>query len=106
MDTTTLTPAVAPETVTPLRPSEAMRLGCLIAPVQAFDTYMAGNSACALGAVALAMGKNPLDVVFPDWSHCPACSEINGADSLVIHLNDEHRWSREDIATWLEGLGL
>lgn len=21
---------------------------------------------------------------------------------MVIHLNDDHRWTREDIASWLE----
>lgn len=25
---------------------------------------------------------------------------------LVIHLNDRHRWSREDIADWLETLDM
>lgn len=22
--------------------------------------------------------------------------------SIIMHLNDEHQWSREDIATWLD----
>jgi len=37
--------------------------------------------------------------------HCPApgCHKIHMLDTLIVHLNDDHRWSREQIATWLEG---
>ena len=24
--------------------------------------------------------------------------------AIIVHLNDEHRWSREQIATWLESV--
>jgi len=40
---------------------------------------------------------------------CPdqTCDSPNDQHSvwyLVAHLNDDHRWSREEIASWLEGL--
>jgi hypothetical protein len=24
--------------------------------------------------------------------------------AILVHLNDDHKWSREQIATWLDGL--
>jgi hypothetical protein len=24
--------------------------------------------------------------------------------AIIVHINDEHRWSREQIATWLESI--
>ena len=33
---------------------------------------------------------------------CPeSCSKRLLLDSLIIHLNDDHHWSREQIADWL-----
>ena len=34
------------------------------------------------------------------------CVERSNQTSIVIHLNDEHRWTREQIADWLEMQGL
>ena len=31
--------------------------------------------------------------------HCPADASIAG---IVAHLNDNHRWTREEIADWLQ----
>lgn len=33
---------------------------------------------------------------------CPACPCSAYLGSLLIHLNDDHGWSRESIADWLE----
>ncbi|MFP5380050.1 MAG: hypothetical protein ACLGHP_09945 [Vicinamibacteria bacterium] len=35
---------------------------------------------------------------------CPAdgCNKTLVLAALIVHLNDHHRWSREQIATWLE----
>jgi hypothetical protein len=35
---------------------------------------------------------------------CPAdgCRKRLTLASILVHLNDEHRWSREAIASWLE----
>lgn len=36
---------------------------------------------------------------------CPeaGCIKQLLLDSLIIHLNDDHRWSRERIAGWIDG---
>jgi hypothetical protein len=36
---------------------------------------------------------------------CPAegCRKTLSLAAILVHLNDEHRWTREDIASWLEG---
>ena len=105
-------PATVPlEVVTPIKPSEAIRLGCLLAPVQAFGCYQdAPGTACVVGAMNLGWGK-PVD--YSDWDvfgainflPCPPCRvDLNSLASLT-HLNDYHRWTRERIADWLEGLG-
>ena|SRR5688572_14007077 len=90
---------VTPETVTPLRLSEAIRLGCLMVPVQAFDEPGNDRAACVI-ATAIRAGAEYMNVLEP----CPAegCRDYAG----LAHLNDNHRWSRERIADWLEGLGL
>ena len=42
-----------------------------------------------------------LDTVKP----CPAedCRKRISLAALIVHLNDDHRWTREDIAAWLAG---
>jgi hypothetical protein len=117
--TTETMPAAAPiETVTPIKPSEAIRLGCLIAPVQLRDDAYVSEyrrAACAFGAMALGYGYDWPDAD-REASHmyksirasgpCPAggCDDPDFGDGM--HLNDVHRWTRERIADWLEGLGL
>src|SRR5258706_5022984 len=69
---------------------------------------------CALGAIALAFnwlvpgGAIP---TFHELGNTPAmecplgCSEdIRPIEGTIVHLNDDHRWSRECIADWLETL--
>jgi hypothetical protein len=65
-------------------------------------------------------GEKTMTVAFSALSHelrgrCPqGCAPVGlslGDDpdplvTVVWHLNDAHRWSRERIADWLEGLGL
>lgn len=46
-----------------------------------------------------------------EFVFCPAesCAELDDNEDLfglVQHLNDDHQWKREDIATWLEELDL
>jgi hypothetical protein len=100
--------------------AEFIRNGSRRRPDQAFGDYYRGESAsCALGAAYEAMyrlprnpeGQHPtrdldwffdcLDTVKP----CPAegCRKRIYLAALIVHLNDDHRWSREQIATWLEG---
>lgn len=78
---------------------------------------------CALGATVVAMNKAPetmremvlndyYDEIQERWpqmvtmyTKCPACSQRQSCISLITHLNDKHKWSREKIADWLEGIG-
>lgn len=105
------------EVVTPIKPSEAIRLGCLTKPVQTFGTtFDRTTGACVVGAMVVGFGAGRLpegawDAIIA--APCPlGCvkrertwsSEVG--PSVAAHLNDDHRWSRERIADWLEGLGL
>lgn len=106
-------PAAPVETVTPIKPSEAIRLGCLLRPLQAFGTIAdTRGGVCALGAMMFGFGADGMGfhvarVTVSDLP-CPACGRIRGAADLFTpaHLNDDHRWSRERIADWLEAQGL
>lgn len=131
-------PARPIETITPIKPSEAIRLGSLTTR-QAFGSTVADvntpmMATCAIGAMYVGLGWVPgsrispsptVDVVNPllskafDEGSCPADTschilqrvkrEAMGNLTLhrvVVHLNDQHSWRREDIADWLEGQGL
>jgi hypothetical protein len=98
-----------------------IRDGAKRRPTQAFGEYFSGRDAsCALGAAYEAMypmpdevtGKRPtrdldwffdcLDTVKP----CPGgdgCKKRLFLAALLVHLNDDHRWSRDQIANWLSG---
>lgn len=101
--------------------SEAIRLGAMLRPQQAFRTLFdpETGASCALGAAAEAMGlldttqwnafvgtgKGP-----PEWKwiaerpyrRCPVgCARRDDVQELVIHLNNVHRWTRERIADWV-----
>lgn len=147
-------PAEAPvapaEPTTPMRPSEAMRLGAM-STEQAFGTGGGGvTMACAIVAMQIGYGvidergfwsdaasnavhfgaggiarvasslRLPVDPAAPyrPWwvsriegyhevHACPVhgCRDTDG-QSLIIHLNDSHRWPRNKIADWLESIGL
>lgn len=37
------------------------------------------------------------------WAVCPVCGETNLLTSIIAtHLNDKHKWTREQIADWIE----
>lgn len=62
MTVETIPTTVPAEPTTPIRPSEALRLGRLIRPIEAEvgETLYAGRKrACALGAMALGYGFDP-----------------------------------------------
>ncbi len=101
-----------------MRLSEAIRLGAMNKP-QGFGWYDDGAATCAMGAAMEAVGcsKQPLitkrmwPVLVQSPASCPACDLVlHGSDRLfavgaiVVHLNDEHRWKREQIADWVESL--
>lgn len=118
VDRPTTLPTTEPvEKVTPIKPSEAIRLGCLAFPVQHFGGLAQGNRACAMGAMYAGYGDSPHSPGITSESEagffqlkeahlsCPEC-DLKDDDIPVAHLNDDHRWSRERIADWLESIGL
>lgn len=99
-----------------MKVSEAIRLGLKYAPIQAFGGMRPTmDSACAIGTAVL--GANGAATRFTDisalvYNKCPACGptcnsvwEFSKLYGVVIHLNDNVRWSRERIADWLESIG-
>lgn len=100
-----------------MRLSEAIRLGAMLRP-QGFGRGFDGSGTCAWGAAFEAAGYIPKNELFdstwmPRWGQhafhaifdvrrqCPQCSRKYDTE-MVVHLNDEHRWTREQIADWIE----
>ena len=103
--------------------SEAIRLGAMLRP-QGFGRVLDRNGrTCALGAAYEAVGisltqpgeipKNWLPMLdYAPWSiPCPACGgrqtkadnyrKFTFGETVVTHLNDVHKWTREAIADWV-----
>ena len=88
--------------------SEAIRLGTMLGKFQYFGGYRNYNdtATCALGAAEDA----GFDVELPhptDEADCPACGRVFHEEDpdmeyTIPHLNDDHRWTREQIAAWVE----
>lgn len=111
------------ETVTPIKPSEYLRLGSLTMP-QAFGTTLVFNeshtaalAACAWGTIMSGAGFASDESVRVSrlmssvFATCPAPRCRNHltqgtVSNVIINLNDEHYWSRGRIADWLEEIGL
>ena len=86
-------------------------------PDQAFGEYFQGRRAsCALGAAYEGMYHLPLDAqgirpihlerLFDCLEYtlrsCPlGCKKRLSLGAMILHLNDDHRWSREAIAAWV-----
>lgn len=95
----------------------AILAGAKRRPEQAFGDYYRGrDSSCALGAAyegiyrlpETAEGIRPdrLDRLFECLEgavrRCPGCGRKTlPLGALIVHLNDEHHWSREQIAAWV-----
>jgi hypothetical protein len=107
-----------------MRLSEAMRLGSMLRP-QGFGRVLTHDGkSCALGAAYDAIGElRPSGLMFKEialirdaWPvlhqeaiQCPACAKTPRMDDgtfsgNITHLNDDHRWTREQIADWVETL--
>jgi hypothetical protein len=111
MTSDTLTaPAVGvpAEPTTPIKPSEALRLGRLVRPVQVFGHFRDGLlGACAYSAMAIgADGNYELFDQLPKFPRCPACGNGYSGAGMILHFNDDHKWSDDQIVAWLESLGL
>jgi len=101
--------------------AEAIRFGARRRSEQAFGEYYQGRHAsCALGAAYEGLYRLPeeLGQLHPKrldrlWEclegtirSCPeGCRKRLILAAMIIHLNDDHRWDRERIATWVAGTG-
>lgn len=107
--------------------SEAIRLGAMLKP-QGFGGYFVYGKTCAMGAALDAIGQlrttygHSADAPEVDFRHyrlalnaafpllamepvaCPRCGfATRGLVEAIQHLNDApHRWTREQIADWVE----
>lgn len=91
--------------------SEAIREGANLHP-QGYYYFFEDGETYAFGAGREAIGGHTLHYsevyrLYPYLdayvADCPACG--GGAPSLarvMFHLNDDHKWTREAIADWLE----
>jgi hypothetical protein len=89
--------------------AETMRAGCRMRPVQCFGGFFEGkNQACAVGAIMAALSDDDYgDLDLPAFLEvgcpAPACKQTIRYN-IIVHLNDDHRWTRETIADWLDTL--
>lgn len=99
-----------------------IRAGMERRPEQAHGDYFKGkNASCALGAAYDGMYRVPgdpsktrptkdLDRIFncleSTIRRCPAegCQKRLGLAVIIVHLNDDHCWSREQIADWVASI--
>ena len=99
--------------------ARAIEQGARRRPEQAFGHYFVGRRAsCALGAAYEGMYRLPeeagqilpkrlerlFDCLEGTVRRCPAegCKKTLILAAMLVHLNDDHVWSRERIVTWLE----
>ena len=98
--------------------SEAIRLGSMLRP-QGFGAYTRDGRSCALGAAREAIGlilgwPGEWVVILSKRQKCPVCCVADVATVSLRHLvidrlfetivllNDEHHWTREQIADFIE----
>lgn len=97
-----------------MRLSEAIKLGAMLRP-QCFGKMFFDDGSCANGAALEACGEvdgtnmyRLFPIVATRAPRCPACSEYDprcrDICHLIAHLNDEHEWTRERIADFVESL--
>lgn len=112
-----------------MRLSDAIRVGCGMNPPARHVIKRLNGSTCVWGAAAEGAGleiphqefcmMEPVDILggalkrlwpmaFAEWEdaelYCPVIDHdyFGSITDLIVHLNDEHRWSREKIAGWLD----
>jgi hypothetical protein len=97
--------------------AQAILDGAHVRPEQAFGDYFLGRRAsCALGAAYEGMYRLPSDAsgIRPKYLErlfdcleyslrsCPeGCKKRLSLGAMILHLNDDHRWTREAIAHWV-----
>lgn len=98
--------------------AKAILAGARRRPLQSFGEYFGPEGgSCALGAAYEGVHLLPRHVehfhpkvwrifhVLDNVSrHCPeGCKKHIPIGAMIVHLNDDHHWSRERIAEWLTG---
>lgn len=100
--------------------AEAIRKGARVRREQMFGAYFEGRERSdALGSAYEAIYRLPADAtgIRPKGIYkffaclddrvrrCPepGCKKQHLLDTLIIHLNDDHLWSREKIAAYIAG---
>ncbi len=107
-----------------MRLSDAIRLGAMLKP-QGFGFYQTLGGSCAYGAALDAIGvraerqntieDDTITALFPisaARTRCPICTPderaafepVRDVDSAITHLNDDHRWTREQIADFVASI--
>ena len=91
--------------------SEAIRLGAMLGP-QAFGSLRTSDGAtCAIGAAIEANGHRGVQTWWNLMSPgcpvgCDASDQVFSTmillSATIVHLNDDHHWTRECIADWVE----
>jgi hypothetical protein len=97
--------------------AQAILSGAARRPEQAFGEYFEGRRAsCALGAAYEGMYHLPRDAQGIRPRHlerlfdclentlrsCPeGCKKRLALGAMILHLNDDHHWTREAIAQWV-----
>ncbi len=97
--------------------AEAILQGAHYRPDQAFGEYFEGRRAsCALGAAYEGMYRLPreaggirprhlerlFDCLESTLRNCPeGCRKRLILGAMILHLNDDHHWTRERIAAWV-----
>lgn len=92
--------------------SEAIRLGAMLRP-QGFGAYIRDGRSCALGAAREAIGvvlgwPEEWHLLLSKRQNCPVCCVADVAVAVprlfetIILLNDDHHWTREQIADFIE----
>ena len=89
--------------------SEAIEIGSKMGPQMFGQLRGPNNASCVVGAIRLAINYPNLYGVSVDatWPYyyklvkttvCPVCRKTS---NILVHLNDDHRWSREAIAMFI-----
>lgn len=98
--------------MTTIRYHEAIRLGAMFGPQAFGDSYGPNGALCANVGAGKAVGNlhGRTWHVFPFAAvtdiPCPECgvNEHLLASIVAVHLNDMHRWTRNQIADFIEPL--
>lgn len=97
--------------------SEAIRLGAMLKPHSSAGPSYDGTKSCALQAAGDALRLRPpydyrtpyceLEDLYPFLSkrvRHPVLGGVGAVESIIFNLNDSLKWTREQIADWVEGI--